>query len=124
MAAFSANWRAANRRWPQVTCRPLTFQMNLKDPFTFNMRPAFKALMDTPLEERLAAYNGPAWRARAEAERRHDAPAMAGDDDRAREEGLVGRSVADVAEERLGAVRRADRALGRRTQPRVAARFC
>ena len=25
--------------WPQVSCRPLTFQMNLREPFTFNMRP-------------------------------------------------------------------------------------
>ena len=24
--------------WPQVSCRPLTFQMNLREPFTFNMR--------------------------------------------------------------------------------------
>ena len=53
MAAYSAEQQAAGVDvWPQVTCRPLTFQMNLKDPFTFNMRPAFKALMDTPLEER------------------------------------------------------------------------
>ena len=24
--------------WPQVSCRPLVFQMNLREPFTFNMR--------------------------------------------------------------------------------------
>ena len=29
--------------WPQVSCRPLTFQMNLKEPFTFNMRPVSKS---------------------------------------------------------------------------------
>jgi len=51
--------------WPQVSCRPLTFQMNLREPFTFNMRPAFQELMDRPLEERMAAYRDPAWRARA-----------------------------------------------------------
>jgi N-acyl-D-aspartate/D-glutamate deacylase len=51
--------------WPQVSCRPLTFQMNLREPFTFNMRPAFKELMDAPLEARLAAYRDPAWRAKA-----------------------------------------------------------
>jgi N-acyl-D-amino-acid deacylase len=51
--------------WPQVSCRPLVFQMNLKEPFTFNMRPIFAALMDTSLEERSAAYRDPAWRARA-----------------------------------------------------------
>ena len=51
--------------WPQVSCRPLVFQMNLKEPFTFNMRPIFAALMDTDLDERIAAYRDPAWRARA-----------------------------------------------------------
>src|SRR5450755_766779 len=51
--------------WPQVSCRPLVFQMNLMEPFTFNMRPIFAALMDTSLEERSAAYRDPAWRARA-----------------------------------------------------------
>jgi N-acyl-D-aspartate/D-glutamate deacylase len=51
--------------WPQVSCRPLTFQMNMREPFTFNMRGAFQELMDRPLEERIAAYRDPAWRARA-----------------------------------------------------------
>jgi N-acyl-D-aspartate/D-glutamate deacylase len=51
--------------WPQVSCRPLTFQMNLREPFTFNMRPIFAALMDTSFEERCAAYRDPAWRERA-----------------------------------------------------------
>jgi len=51
--------------WPQVSCRPLTFQMNLREPFTFNMRSAFQELMDRPIEARTAAYRDPAWRARA-----------------------------------------------------------
>ncbi|MDQ1381169.1 MAG: hypothetical protein QOJ71_1888, partial [Actinomycetota bacterium] len=51
--------------WPQVSCRPLTFQMNLREPFTFNMRSTFQELMDRPDETRLAAYRDPAWRARA-----------------------------------------------------------
>jgi N-acyl-D-aspartate/D-glutamate deacylase len=51
--------------WPQVSCRPLTFQMNLREPFTFNMRPIFAALMDASFEERCAAYRDPAWRERA-----------------------------------------------------------
>ncbi len=51
--------------WPQVSCRPLTFQMNLREPFTFNMRTTFQELMDRPVETRLAAYRDPAWRARA-----------------------------------------------------------
>ena len=51
--------------WPQVSCRPLTFQMNLREPFTFNMRAAFQELMDRPIEQRMAAYRDPAWRRRA-----------------------------------------------------------
>lgn len=51
--------------WPQVSCRPLVFQMNLAEPFTLNARPSFAALMDTTSEARLAAYRDPAWRAAA-----------------------------------------------------------
>jgi N-acyl-D-amino-acid deacylase len=51
--------------WPQVSCRPLTFQMNLREPFTLNMRSTFQELMDRPDEDRIAAYRDPAWRARA-----------------------------------------------------------
>ncbi len=63
MAKLNAERRAEGADvWPQVTCRPLTFQMTLTEPFTFNTVPAFRALMDRPLEERLAAYRDPAWR--------------------------------------------------------------
>ena len=51
--------------WPQVSCRPLVFQMNLAEPFTLNTRPSFAALMDVPHDERLAAYRDPAWRSQA-----------------------------------------------------------
>jgi N-acyl-D-aspartate/D-glutamate deacylase len=54
--------------WPQVSCRPLVFQMNLDEPFTLNMRPSFAALMGTSGEERRAAYRDPAWRAAAREE--------------------------------------------------------
>jgi len=49
--------------WPQVSCRPLVFQMNLAEPFTLNTRPSFAALMDSSTRERIAAYRDPAWRA-------------------------------------------------------------
>ncbi len=49
--------------WPQVSCRPLVFQMNLAEPFTFNTRPSFAALMDASREERVRAYRDPEWRA-------------------------------------------------------------
>jgi N-acyl-D-aspartate/D-glutamate deacylase len=51
--------------WPQVSCRPLVFQMNLEEPFTLNTRASFRALMDRPREQRIAAYRDPAWRAQA-----------------------------------------------------------
>ena len=51
--------------WPQVSCRPLVFQMNLEEPFTLNMRPSFAALMDVDRAARVAAYRDPAWRAQA-----------------------------------------------------------
>ena len=51
--------------WPQVSCRPLVFQMNLEEPFTLNTRASFRALMDRPREQRIAAYRDPAWRAKA-----------------------------------------------------------
>jgi N-acyl-D-aspartate/D-glutamate deacylase len=48
--------------WPQVSCRPLVFQMNLAEPFSLNTFPNFAALMDAPAEERLTAYRDPSWR--------------------------------------------------------------
>jgi N-acyl-D-aspartate/D-glutamate deacylase len=65
MAANTAARAEGIEVWPQVSCRPLVFQMNLREPFTFNMRPSFQELMDTPLEQRMAAYRDPSWRARA-----------------------------------------------------------
>lgn len=50
--------------WPQVSCRPLTFSMNLIEPFTLNTSPIFAELMPGTLEERRAAYADPAWRER------------------------------------------------------------
>ena len=51
--------------WPQVSCRPLVFQMNLAEPFTLNIRPSFSKLMGLGTDERKAAYRDPAWRAAA-----------------------------------------------------------
>ncbi len=48
--------------WPQVSCRPLVFQMNLAEPFTLNSRQSFARLMGTGPAERIAAYRDPAWR--------------------------------------------------------------
>src|SRR5579884_4369832 len=51
--------------WPQVSCRPLVFQLNMAEPFTLNSRPSFSAIMGYSREERLAAYRDPSWRASA-----------------------------------------------------------
>jgi N-acyl-D-amino-acid deacylase len=94
--------------WPQVSCRPLIFQMNLLEPFTLNMRPSFAALMDAPLDERLAAYRDPSWRAAAWAEVSDgrgrlpvDWPALSIAESDTRPD-LVGRHLVDLAEERGG----------------------
>jgi len=65
VAEHDAAWAEGVEVWPQVSCRPLVFQMNLSEPFTLNMRPSFAALMDRPKAERIAAYRDPAWRAAA-----------------------------------------------------------
>jgi N-acyl-D-aspartate/D-glutamate deacylase len=49
--------------WPQVSCRPLMFQLTMIEPFTLNPWPNFAALMDRPIEERVAAYRDQSWRA-------------------------------------------------------------
>ncbi len=65
VADNDAAWATGGGVWPQVSCRPLVFQMNLEEPFTLNTRPIFQALMDRPREERIAAYRDASWRARA-----------------------------------------------------------
>jgi N-acyl-D-amino-acid deacylase len=49
--------------WPQVSCRPLVFQMNLAEPFTLNTRESFSRLMGLSADDRMAVYRDPAWRA-------------------------------------------------------------
>jgi N-acyl-D-amino-acid deacylase len=49
--------------WPQVSCRPLVFQMNLAEPFTLNTRQSFSRLMGLSADDRMAVYRDPAWRA-------------------------------------------------------------
>src|SRR6476469_7689536 len=64
IAEHEAAWEDGVEVWPQVSCRPLVFQMNLAEPFTLNMRPSFAALMGVSREERIAAYRDPSWRAK------------------------------------------------------------
>ena len=90
--------------WPQVSCRPLVFQVNLEEPFTLNTRDTFRELMGGTREERLTAYRDPAWRerARTDLEGRGFLPfnfssLSVAESDRHPE--LVGRGVVDIAEE-------------------------
>jgi len=106
MAAMNARERATGADvWPQITCRPLTFQMTMADPFTFNMAPSFKELMDRPVEQRLAAYRDVEWIARAQADLstgkvfRPNWDVLTIAESRDHPE-LVGRSVAALATER------------------------
>jgi N-acyl-D-amino-acid deacylase len=76
MAEHDAAWADGVEVWPQVSCRPLVFQMNLSEPFTLNMRPTFAALMGKPRADRLAAYRDVSWRDKAWAETGGSAGAM------------------------------------------------
>jgi N-acyl-D-amino-acid deacylase len=49
--------------WPQVSGRPLMFQLTMIEPFTFNPWPNFAALMDRPIADRIDAYRDSGWRA-------------------------------------------------------------
>ena len=91
--------------WPQVSGRPLVFQMTMADPFTFNMRATFRELMDRPAEQRLAAYRDPAWRARAWEDLTGPSAlpvnwAALSVAESASHPSLLGRGVVEVAEER------------------------
>ncbi len=94
--------------WPQVSCRPLVFQMNLADPFTLNMRPSFQSLMGNPKAERMAAYRDPTWRAATWDEvsgAKGMLPVNWASISVAESDGrpdLIGRKVVDLAEERGG----------------------
>jgi N-acyl-D-amino-acid deacylase len=50
--------------YPQVSPRPLTFSMNMVEPFTLNTNPVFAGLMAGSLDDRARAYADPAWRQR------------------------------------------------------------
>jgi len=108
MAKLNAEQRADGVDvWPQVTCRPLTFQMTLAEPFTFNTVPSFRALIDRPMAEREAAFRDPAWRHAAQDELAHgrvfrpkwETVTIAQSDTHP---DLEGRSVADLVTERGG----------------------
>src|SRR5581483_5715543 len=90
---------------PQVTCRPITFQVSLAQPMPFYPVPSFGELAALAVEERAARYRDPEWRERAA----RDLATKAWVDPRwdkflveesAHHGELIGRSVADIAAER------------------------
>jgi N-acyl-D-amino-acid deacylase len=92
--------------WPQVSCRPLVFQMNLAEPFTLNTRPSFARLMGVSFEDRCAAYRDPNWRETTWAEVSGNAGglpfnwASVSVAESPKQPELVGRSVLELADER------------------------
>jgi N-acyl-D-aspartate/D-glutamate deacylase len=53
---------------PQVTCRPITFQVSMADPTSLYMLPSFAAVMAGDHAARRAIYEDAAWRATARTE--------------------------------------------------------
>ena len=97
-------WEKGIEVWPQVTPRPLTFQMLMADPFTLNVNPEFAALMSEDQDARLKAYDDEDWRNRTDEAFKHQKAMVprwetfqiAETDSRPE---LVGRRLTDVAEE-------------------------
>jgi N-acyl-D-aspartate/D-glutamate deacylase len=56
--------------WPAVSCRPVTFQITMMDPFPFaNTLPgSFEQILALPHDQRAAKYRDSVWRAEARAE--------------------------------------------------------
>ena len=91
--------------WPQVSPRPLTFSMNMVEPFTLNTSPVFAELMagtldgrrrPTPIRRGATACGRPGPRARRAASRRAGRPTRSWSR-RPRPE-LIGRRLKELAE--------------------------
>ncbi len=57
--------------WPQVSCRKITMQVQLSEPFPFDQAQCFASLYAGSREERLAKYQDAGWRAQALEELSH-----------------------------------------------------
>ena len=90
--------------WPQISCRKITLQTQLRDPFPFDQATCFSELYAQAPEVRLQRYRDPKWRARASDELAKTAlPTRWENFEIAESEvhaDLVGRSLVEVAEER------------------------
>jgi N-acyl-D-aspartate/D-glutamate deacylase len=114
--------------WPQISCRPLVFQINLAEPFALDPWPSFHRLLASSRAERMAAYRDPSWRSAASAELdqpQGQRPPFAWDPvviaESTTHPELIGRSVVDLAAER--GVRPLDVALDVSIDDSLEARF-
>jgi N-acyl-D-aspartate/D-glutamate deacylase len=64
----SAGIAAGSDVHPQVTCRPVTFQLSMADPSTLYMVPAFSRLSAMDRAGRIEVYRDPDWRSLAASE--------------------------------------------------------
>ena len=63
LVSLNDRGRAAGAEvWPQVSPRPLTFQMTMEDPFTLQVADRMASLMNGTRDERIAAYRDAEWR--------------------------------------------------------------
>jgi N-acyl-D-aspartate/D-glutamate deacylase len=65
LAIHEPAFRAGARVHPQVTPRPISFQVSFAQPMSFYPVPAFGELATLEVSERAARYRDPAWRQRA-----------------------------------------------------------
>jgi N-acyl-D-amino-acid deacylase len=65
LATHRAGFAAGASVHPQVTCRPITFQVSMAQPLPFYPVPAFGELSSLDVAGRERAYRDPSWRARA-----------------------------------------------------------
>jgi N-acyl-D-aspartate/D-glutamate deacylase len=89
--------------WPQISVRPLVFQMNMRQPFTMNSRESFARLTGLDLEDRIAHFRDPDWRATALEDLSQGLPfnwASLSVAESERFPELIGRKVLDLAAER------------------------
>ena len=97
-------WEKGIQVWPQVTPRPLAFQMVMSDPFTLNVNPEFAALMSEDHDAWLKSYDDEDWRNRTDEAFKHQKAMrprwetfqIAETDSRPE---LIGQRLTDVAEE-------------------------
>jgi len=100
---LEATAKAGDNVWPQIACRPLVMQITFEDPFAFSSLDAFKEVLEAPRDRRVDVYADEAWRERARSgsggvfATKWDKTTIAETD---RHRALMGRTLAEIAEER------------------------